>query len=132
MNNRPNQPTVDFIRDNANGDVRTLALKTDKYPGVDMKMALVQIEGRQKARQKFPSWAMTEGVIYPPHLSMEQCSSEMTAIYKAEIIKRIIPDRGLMVDLTAGFGIDFYFNQPDFSSTRQNYNCRKPTNRPKY
>ena len=114
MNNRPDQPTIDFIRDNADGDVRTLALKSDKYPGVDMKMALVQIEGRQKARQKVPSWAMTEGVIYPPHLSMEQCSSEMTAIYKAEIIKRIIPDRGLMVDLTAGFGIDFYFIGREF------------------
>lgn len=114
MNNRPNQPTVDFIRDNANGDVRTLALKTDKYPGVDMKVALVQIEGRQKARQKVPLWADTEGVIYPPHLSMEQCSSEMTAIYKAQIAKRLIADRGLMVDLTAGFGIDFYFIGRDF------------------
>lgn len=114
MNSKPDQPTVDFIRDNADGDVRTLALKTDKYPGVDMKMALVQIEGRQKARQKIPLWADTEGLIYPPHLSMEQCSSEMTAIYKAQIAKRLIADRGLMVDLTAGFGIDFYFIGRDF------------------
>jgi hypothetical protein len=109
MNDRLDQPTIDFIRDNIDRDVRFLALKAAKYPGVDMKKALVQIEGRQKARQKIPSWAATEGVIYPPHLSMEQCSSEMTALYKAQIAKRLITDRGLMVDLTAGFGIDFYF-----------------------
>jgi len=114
MNNIIDQPTIDFIRDNADGDVQALALKADKYPGVDMKIALVQIEGRQKALQKIPSWAATDGMVYPPHLSMEQCSSEITAIYKAQIVRRLIADRGLMVDFTAGFGIDFYFIGREF------------------
>ena len=94
--------TLDFIRLHANDDVRQLALQGDKYPEVDMKFALQQIAGRQKARTKLPSWAAIDGIIYPPHLSMEQCSSEFTARYKAQIAG----EGSLFVDLTAGFGVD--------------------------
>jgi protein-L-isoaspartate O-methyltransferase len=94
--------TIEFIRLHANDDVRQLALQGDKYPEVDMKYALQQIAGRQKARTKLPSWAVIDGIIYPPHLSMEQCSSEFTARYKAQIAG----EGSLFVDLTAGFGVD--------------------------
>lgn len=94
--------TKEFIRLHANDDVRQLALQGDKYPEVDMKFALQQIAGRQKARTKLPSWAAIDGIIYPPHLSMEQCSSEFTARYKA----KIAGEGSLFVDLTAGFGVD--------------------------
>ena len=70
-----------------------------------MHEALEQIAGWQKARTKIPSWAACEGLVYPPHLSMEQCSSEATAIYKA----RIAGKGRLFVDLTAGFGVDAAF-----------------------
>ena len=80
-----NQATIDFIRNHADDDVRQLALRGTKNLEVDLPFALDQIAGRQTARRKLPSWAATEGIAYPPHLSMEQCSSEQTARYKADM-----------------------------------------------
>jgi hypothetical protein len=97
-----NQATREFIREHAGEDVRQLALRGTKDPEVDLTFALEQIAGRQKARTKLPSWAAIDGIVYPPHLSMEQCSSEQTARYKAGIAGR----GALVVDLTAGFGVD--------------------------
>ena len=68
--------------------MRLLALQGKRYPDVDMAFALQQIAGWQTARKKIPSWAAIEGILYPPHLSMEQCSSEQTARYKALILSR--------------------------------------------
>ena len=107
--------TETFISQHANDDVRCLALQKAKYPDVDMNYALDQIAGRQKARHKLPSWATIDGVVYPPHLSMEQCSSEFTANYKAQLVRDLVRSRKdslpidslLLVDLTAGFGVDF-------------------------
>jgi len=73
---------------NREEDVAKLALTKAGTDGVDMAEALRQIEGWQKARTKLPSYAATEGILYPPRLSMEQCSSEKTAKYKAEILKK--------------------------------------------
>lgn len=99
------QATLDFIRQHRTDDVRRLALQGAKHPEVDLRYALEQIAGWQKARTKLPSWAGCEGLVYPPHLSMEQCSSEATATYKA----RIAGKGRLFVDLTAGFGVDAAF-----------------------
>ena len=74
--------TRQFISDHRTEDTRKLALQTSRFPDVDMPFALDQIAGWQAARTKLPSWAATDGIIYPPHLSMEQCSSELTARYK--------------------------------------------------
>lgn len=110
-----NQATRDFIRANADADVRQLAFR--RAEGVDMPFALDQVAGRQMARKKLPTWAAVDGIVYPPHLSMEQCSSEATARYKAELAARLAslqdasPSR--MVDLTGGFGVDFsYMSRP--------------------
>ena len=117
-----NQATQDFIRQHQDDDVRQLAFLGSKYPEVDMPFALDQIRGRKMARIKLPRWASLEGIIYPPHISMEQCSSESTALYKAELAARLL---GLpasssgtemkaeneieFVDLTGGFGVDFSY-----------------------
>ncbi len=117
-----NQATQDFIRQHQDDDVRQLAFLGSKYPDVDMPFALDQIRGRKMARVKLPRWASLEGIIYPPHISMEQCSSESTALYKAELAARLL---GLpasssgtemkteneieFVDLTGGFGVDFSY-----------------------
>ena len=85
-----NQATQDFIRQHQNDDVRQLAFLGSKYPEVDMTFALDQIRGRKMARVKLPRWASLEGIIYPPHISMEQCSSESTALYKAELAARLL------------------------------------------
>ena len=100
-----NQATLDFIQQHRTDDVRRLALQGGRHPEVDIHYALEQIAGWQKARTKLPSWAARDGIIYPPHLSMEQCSSEATAKYKARMA-----GKGLcFVDLTAGFGVDAAF-----------------------
>ena len=96
--------TIAFIEEHARADVRSLALQAKKYPGVDMAMAVVQIAGRQIAEAKSPSWYRVEGLLYPKHLSMEQCSSEATALYKAGLV-----EGETFADLTGGFGIDCSF-----------------------
>ena len=96
--------TIRFIEENAKADVRSLALQAKKYPEVDMAVAVVQIAGRQIAEAKVPSWHRVEGLLYPKHLSMEQCSSEATALYKAGLV-----EGETFADLTGGFGIDCSF-----------------------
>lgn len=85
-----NQATFDFIRQHQDDDVRQLAFLGSKYPEVDMPFALDQIRGRKMARVKLPRWASIDGIIYPPHISMEQCSSVQTALYKAELAARLL------------------------------------------
>lgn len=111
-----NQATQDFIRQHQDDDVRQLAFLGSKYPEVDMPFALDQIRGRKMALVKLPRWASLEGIIYPPHISMEQCSSESTALYKAELAARLLglPASSFseeigFVDLTGGFGVDFSY-----------------------
>lgn len=96
--------TSRFISEHSDADVRDLALHPGKTDGVDLAFALTQIEGRQIARRKLPSFAQVEGVVYPPHISMEQCSSERTAVYKSSLVQG-----GVLADLTGGFGIDCSF-----------------------
>ena len=118
-----NEATKLYILAHADSDVRQLALQGCKDPQVDLPMALQQIQGRQTARRKLPSWAAVDGIVYPPHLSMEQCSSEATARYKTKVIDdlrifdlrldRQIENRKSVnrkfLDLTGGFGVDFAF-----------------------
>lgn len=130
-----NQATIDFIRQHQEEDVRQLAFLGSKYPDVDMPFALDQIRGRQMARTKLPRWANIDGIIYPPHISMEQCSSEVTAMYKAELAARLLnseicefPTDGTagpkfaknddilgkqenvsFLDMTGGLGVDFSY-----------------------
>ena len=124
-----NQATQDFIRQHQDEDVRQLAFLGSKNPEVDMPFALDQIRGRKMARAKLPRWANIDGIIYPPHISMEQCSSESTALYKAELAARLLglpassfssssfsseyekvsEEESGFVDLTGGFGVDFSY-----------------------
>lgn len=90
-----NQATLDFIRQHQDEDVRQLAFLGSKNPEVNMPFALDQIRGRQMARIKLPRWASIDGIIYPPHISMEQCSSEQTALYKAELAARLLGNSSL-------------------------------------
>lgn len=85
-----NQATQDFIRQHQDEDVRQLAFLGNRNPEVDLPFALDQIRGRKMARAKLPRWAEIDGIIYPPHISMEQCSSEFTAQYKAELAARLL------------------------------------------
>ena len=77
--------TAEFIQEYREKDTRQLALQSARFPDVDMPYALDQIKGWQTARRKLPTWAACDGIVYPPHLSMEQCSSEPTAQYKLNL-----------------------------------------------
>lgn len=115
--------TLRFIELHRKDDVRMLALQAGKHPGVDVAEAVIQIAGWQVAEKKVPFWAQTEGILYPKHLSMEQCSSEVTARYKASLA-----EGDTFADLTAGFGVDCSFIARRFRSAeyveRQEELCR--------
>lgn len=124
--------TEEFITLHRNDDVRTLALKASGTKGIDLGYALDQIAGWQTARKKLPQWAATDGIKYPPHISMEQCSSEQTATYKAKVAQRLTEgaaDREptVLVDLTGGLGVDFSYMARRFGRAvyveRQSHLC---------
>lgn len=129
------EETLHFITAHAGENIRDLAFKASQAAGVDAPFALNQIAGRQIAQTKLPSWASADGIIYPPHISMEQCSSEQTGEYKATILQRFFEkmqsvisnnynknhntanentakspmDSHVFYDFTGGFGVDFSF-----------------------
>ena len=118
--------TAEFIHEYREQDTRQLALQSARFPDVDMPYALDQIKGWQTARRKLPTWAACDGIVYPPHLSMEQCSSEPTAQYKLNLAmewaSRIesselrVESSSRMTDLTGGFGVDFSFTSCAFAT----------------
>ena len=131
--------TAEFIREYRERDIRQLALQANRFPDVDMTYALDQIQGWQIARRKLPKWAACDGVIFPPHLSMEQCSSEPTAQYKLNLAMEWttlnselstqncrrqqfktqnskFKTSTRMTDLTGGFGVDFSFTSCAFAA----------------
>ena len=107
-----NTATRDFIEKHLNDDVRQLALQ--KLPDdVDKMLVLNQIEAQQLLSKKVPSWAYNPDLLFPKHLSIEQCSSELTAKYKTSIIE----GGDTFVDLTGGLGIDSYFLSEKFKTS---------------
>jgi len=101
--------TQQFISEHANDDVQKLALQANRFPQIDMSFALRQISGRQKIRNKVPLFYQNNDILYPPQLSLEQASSELTALYKSTLC-----EGENFVDLTGGFGIDSYFMSRNF------------------
>ena len=104
-----NEQLKQFILAHESDNIHDLALKANKYKGLDVNYAIQQIKGRQIAKIKIPSWYDNAEIIYPRHLSMEQCSSEYTARYKADLC-----EGNTMVDLTGGFGVDIAFLSSKF------------------
>ena len=106
-----NEITKQFIRENLNADVPTLALK--KAPvGTDVSLALRQIAARQLLQKKVPQWAENEDLLFPAHLSIEQCSSEASAKYKAALL-----EGQSFADLTGGLGVDTYYISQHFQQS---------------
>lgn len=101
-----------FIKAHEKDDPVTLILKHKEVYGVSMKLIAAQITARQKAKTKLPEWYASESVIFPPTISMEQCSSEITAKYKASIISG-----NSLIDLTGGAGVDTYYLSKSFEKT---------------
>lgn len=100
---------LDFVKEHEKDDIRALALRAKKYAHIDMELAIRQIQGRKIAKDKLPTWYGYEQIIYPKHLSLEQSSSEQTALYKASLCSG-----DFLVDLTGGLGVDFSFMSKSF------------------
>ena len=93
-----------FIKDHEGDDLRQLMLQKDKYAHLPLRDIIEQISARRKAEKKMPYWYKTSGILYPPGVSIEQSSSEITAQYKANLFAG-----NSALDLTGGFGIDSYY-----------------------
>lgn len=118
--------TAEFIQEYREKDTRQLALQSARFPDVDMPYALDQIKGWQAARRKLPTWAACDGIVYPPHLSMEQCSSEPTAQYKLNLAMewaRRVESSELRVE-SSEEGVDNSSEQPaTLNSQLSTLNC---------
>ena len=104
-----NKETQQFISENINSDIYQLALQSNRYPLVDMALAIRQINGMQKIRFKIPFFHQNKNFLYPAQLSLEQSSSESTAKYKSTLC-----EGDTLTDLTGGFGVDCYFMAKNF------------------
>jgi hypothetical protein len=101
-----------YIRDHELDDVKALVLKHKEILGLPAAIIAEQISGRKKAKDKLPAWYGTENIIYPPSLNLEQCSSEITANFKAKILEA--GNTNSIADLTGGFGVDTFSFSKNF------------------
>lgn len=94
----------DYITAKQNADVASIALARSPFPELSAAELATQIDGKKRSQKKLPLWARTPGIIFPPKLNMEQCSSEPAAAYKS----RLAPGETL-IDASGGFGVDAYY-----------------------
>ncbi len=99
----------DFILAHLDKEAHRIALSVSPFPEVTSTELAGQILSKKKASSKLPSWFSNTEIYYPKSLSIEQSSSEITAAYKASLIKG-----ELAIDLTAGFGVDSYYFSRSF------------------
>ena len=122
--------TKDFINAHLNDDVNKLALS--KFPDdIDKQFVIRQIQARQLLKKKLPSWSENDELLFPKRLSLEQCSSELTAKYKRTISRndeeaqcnisenqcRSEGEKRTLIDLTGGMGVDTSFLSDNFDET---------------
>jgi len=105
-----NFATRQYINDHENDDIFNLSLNIRNNKEVDHELAIRQIRGRQKIKSKVSTFYNCPDILYPSQLSLEQSSSEATAIYKSTLCKG-----STFADLTGGFGVDCFFLSQNFS-----------------
>ncbi|MEL1241045.1 class I SAM-dependent methyltransferase [Flavobacterium flavipallidum] len=105
MNSIILQPSIqEFIANNSTVSISKLALQKNPFPEVEWKLILNQIEAKSKAKDKLPTWFNAKNILFPSKISVEQTSSEATAMYKSNLVSG-----ESLIDLTGGFGVDDYF-----------------------
>ena len=98
-----------LISEHLHDNVQQLALQRNRFPQLsdtDFRFFLQQVEGKQRTRDKLPILNHLPDWWFPVRLSCEQCSSEATANYKAQIYPSTCHTH---IDLTAGYGVDTFF-----------------------
>lgn len=99
------QAVQDYIHHHLNDDVHKIAMAKSPFKDVEAKELANQIAAKNKSQRKLPTWYHAKNIYYPALLSIEQCSSETTAAYKAGLLVG-----SSLADLTGGFGVDsIYF-----------------------
>jgi hypothetical protein len=93
-----------FINANIDKNISKLALQKNPFPDVEWISVLNQIEAKTKAKDKLPTWFAAQNCLFPSKISVEQTSSERTALYKSTIVSG-----ESLIDLTGGFGVDDYY-----------------------
>lgn len=101
----------DYIQQNLSSNITKLILKGSPFPNISVQELANQIIAKQKSRTKLPIWFHTKNIYYPPKLSIEQTSSEVTASYKSTIVKG-----NSLIDVTGGFGVDAFFFSKQFKA----------------
>lgn len=94
----------DFIQAHLDDDTDKLLLSASRYPDIDMLFAVNQIVSRRQVKEKLPNWYNNNELVFPAKITTEQCSSEITALYKQQLIRG-----SHLCDLTGGLGIDSYY-----------------------
>ena len=122
--------TRKYIEEHLNDDINKLALS--KLPdNIDKQFVIRQIQARQLLKKKLPSWSENDELLFPKRLSLEQCSSELTAKYKRTISRndeeaqcnisenqcRSVGEKRTLIDLTGGMGVDTSFLSDNFDET---------------
>ena len=126
--------TRKYIEEHLNDDINKLALS--KFPdNIDKQFVIRQIQARQLLKKKLPSWSENDELLFPRRLSLEQCSSELTAKYKSAISRKVAESQSrdasmapaikhidtslhrILVDLTGGMGVDTSFLSDNFDET---------------
>lgn len=93
-----------FINTHLNQNITTTVLRGSPFKNIRIQELADQIVAKKKCESKLPTWFNTPAIYYPPPLSIEQASSEITAAYKASLVAP-----GTLADLTGGMGVDSYF-----------------------
>lgn len=96
--------TQSFIQDNLTANITKLILKGSPFNEITVQELANQIIAKQKSKKKLPTWYQAKNIYYPQKISIEQSSSELTASYKADLIKG-----NTIIDVTGGFGVDSYY-----------------------
>ena len=104
-----NTEIQDFIDNSLQANISKLALSKNPFPEIDWKEIINQIVSKNKSKSKLTTWFTTEGIYFPPSISIEQTSSEITAKYKTDLLSG-----KSIIDLTGGFGVDCYYFSKKF------------------
>ena len=98
---------TEFVSQHIGDDTATLILNRDRWPEIDINLAVNCIESRRKLKGKLPEWLEYEEIIFPARLSAEQCSGSRAARYKTDLAERIAGNpQWKIADLTGGLGVD--------------------------
>ncbi|MBT8234965.1 MAG: class I SAM-dependent methyltransferase [Bacteroidia bacterium] len=96
-----NSSVEDFIKINLNTDIVSVLLKKSPFAQISTQELAQQLQGKQIAQKKFPTWFSTTGILYPKKIHLEQSSSEATSLYKSQLV-----NGKALLDMTGGYGVD--------------------------